>query len=71
MKAVLDVAQLKWSVMLRVDLGPVTEVREATKEQVRHPFRLFISHAFTPTKDNSPKRRFQISSHYGVKIINV
>lgn len=32
----LDVVQLKWLVMLTVDLGPVTEVRGAIKGQVRH-----------------------------------
>ena len=31
--------QLKCSVMLRVDLGPVTVVRETTKGQVRHRLR--------------------------------
>ena len=36
-----------------------------------HLFNLFISHAFTRTKDYSPKRQFQNSSHYGVKLINL
>ena len=31
--------QLKCSVMLRVDLGPVTVVHETTKGQVRHRLR--------------------------------
>ena len=33
------VVQSEWSVMLRFDLGPVTEVRGATKGQVGHRLR--------------------------------
>ena len=35
----LDEVQSKWSVMLIVDLGPVTEVWGATKGHVRQRFR--------------------------------
>ena len=35
----LYVVQLKCSVMLRVDLGPVIVVRETTKGQVKHRLR--------------------------------
>ena len=31
--------------------------------------KLYNSLAFTPTKDNSPKRQFKNSFHYGVKLI--
>lgn len=36
MYIIFDDGQLKWALMLRVDLGPITELCETTKGQVRH-----------------------------------